>query len=286
MKQPINLNWESRLRDKKVTEMQPIEKTIERQEIEIINDSINKKSGSTSKPKRKLGLSMIEILKFYNRKNLAKVLKRMVLLPKTNFINYEEATINIVSKRLLNKIGLEIDEESLIVIVIVMRAKAKTLEKQKLYLKYLDKLAEVLISNTRAKILVSDEEVEFDNENKDTFDEFDYEEKEEPGEPKGLFTENWPIMYKENPALYLTNIKEVPSQGREKEKKHFKKKLQELLNNKFRTTAVEKVEQAQKLAKKRHDRQLRIMENLEKGNSVLVYKASQATSRSNKLDPK
>ncbi|CAG8436786.1 1551_t:CDS:1, partial [Scutellospora calospora] len=53
-----------------------------------------------------------------------------------------------------------------------------------------------------------------------------------------------------------------------------------------RATTVERVKKVQKITKERYDRQLRVFENLDKGDSVLVYKASQATSKSNKLDSK
>ncbi|CAG8486230.1 610_t:CDS:2, partial [Scutellospora calospora] len=334
---------ENRLYDKKVTRIQLIEKTTKRQEIEINSDSVNKNTGTASKPKRKLKSSIVDTLKLYN---IADDILSLPTSATTNFNNFEKnhritaarcyvrihnnlltavlnsgAAKSIVSKRLLDKIGLEIDKKFTTVTVIVMRAKAKILEKvkntkiviqgitipttlQKLYLKYLDKSAEVPISNTGTKILIPNNEDEFDSKSRDTFDEFDYEEEEEPSELEGLFIKTWLITYEENSALYLTNIEEVPSKDKEDDKKSFKEKLRELLNNKVLSmiqkekvkdlfnrekdlaTVVERVEQAQRIVKKRYDQQLRVIENLKKGDPVLVYKASQATSKSNKLNSK
>ncbi|CAG8697065.1 2782_t:CDS:2, partial [Cetraspora pellucida] len=242
----------SRLRDKKVTGTQPIEKTTERQEIEINSNSINKKSGSTSKSKRKLGPSMIETLKPYNitndilslptsatvgqilqysnqRRNLAKILKRTVLLSETNFVNYEEghrmtaakccvkihnnpltavldseAVISIVSKRLLDKIGLEIDEEFSTVIVMVTGAKAKTGKVKNAKL-----VIQGITIPTTLQVLESPEETL-------------------------LLGTDW--FQKVNARIHFDEqklyLKYLDNQGREKEEKPFEEKLQELLDNK------------------------------------------------------
>ncbi|CAG8797873.1 4831_t:CDS:1, partial [Gigaspora margarita] len=50
--------------------------------------------------------------------------------------------------------------------------------------------------------------------------------------------------------------------------------------------AVERVENAQKSAKIWYNRQLRPLDDLKKGDKVLVYKASQEYSKSYKLYPK
>ncbi|CAG8799163.1 28995_t:CDS:2, partial [Gigaspora margarita] len=198
----------------------------------------------------------------------------------------------------------------------------------------------------------NEEEEDFNSEGEDTFDEFDYEEEKELDEVEGCFIEEY---HEEYPALFLTNIEEVPMKEQEKKnsveskikqviknddltlnqdqqdaycakiklnswvalpgcsgrKTHIKKKfffvvnqLQKIVTEigndnetKFkileiiilpqsRAAAVERVKTAQKSAKVRYDQQLRSLDDLQKGNKVLVYKASQEHSKSYKLYPK
>ncbi|CAG8733082.1 18318_t:CDS:2, partial [Dentiscutata erythropus] len=53
-----------------------------------------------------------------------------------------------------------------------------------------------------------------------------------------------------------------------------------------RNDTVKRIEKAQESAKRRHDNDLSTIEELKKGDFVLVYKASQQHSKSHKLHPK
>ncbi|CAG8822167.1 24833_t:CDS:2, partial [Gigaspora margarita] len=71
------------------------------------------------------------------------------------------------------------------------------------------------------------EEEEYNSEGGDTFDEFNYEEDEKIEEVEGCFIKEY---YNENPALFLTNIIEVPIE--EKEKKNLVElKIQKIIKN-------------------------------------------------------
>ncbi|CAG8793876.1 24733_t:CDS:2 [Gigaspora margarita] len=58
------------------------------------------------------------------------------------------------------------------------------------------------------------EENGVESEGSDTFNEFKYKEDNEAEEVKGYFVE-WSLAEKENPALYLTNIEEIPIRDKE-----------------------------------------------------------------------
>ncbi|CAG8785644.1 23691_t:CDS:1, partial [Dentiscutata erythropus] len=53
-----------------------------------------------------------------------------------------------------------------------------------------------------------------------------------------------------------------------------------------KNNAVRRIERAQESAKRRHDNDLPTIEELKRGDFVLVYKVSQQYSKSHKLHPK
>ncbi|CAG8617788.1 5775_t:CDS:2, partial [Cetraspora pellucida] len=134
------------------------------------------------------------------------------------------AAVSIISKKLLDKIGLKINDEAVTIVVMAMGAKAKILEKVK------GKVAEVLISNTGIKNLATLQEDGCDSEGSDTFNEFDYEEEEEIWEVEGCFLEEWPASYEENSVLYLTNIEEMLVQDNSNELKTLEEQILESIN--------------------------------------------------------
>ncbi|CAG8738375.1 38825_t:CDS:2, partial [Gigaspora margarita] len=90
-------------------------------------------------------------------------------------------------------------------------------------------LVEIPISNTGVESLKPyKEEEDYNSESGDTFDEFDYEKKEEVDEVEDRFIEEY---QEENPALFLTNVIEVPIEEHEEENSVESKIQQTIKNN-------------------------------------------------------
>ncbi|CAG8510750.1 31934_t:CDS:2 [Gigaspora margarita] len=219
--------WEGKLR-KESTSVQdptPLNKTKGKRRLSKI-DSLNPYNVADDILALPTSATVGQNLQYPNqRRNLAKILKCPVNLKETNFLYPEEqrcttaarcyirirnspvlavldsgAVISIISKCLLDKLGLNINDKPITVEVVVpttlyvieslddtllletewfQKTKARIhFDEQKLYLKYADRLAEIKISNSGNEDLKPRKDEDNYSEDRDTFDEFDYEEKE------------------------------------------------------------------------------------------------------------
>ncbi|CAG8811164.1 37163_t:CDS:2, partial [Gigaspora margarita] len=200
-KRPVDLNWDMRLRGRKVTKVQHPETNETRQEMDSTQSLDLERIPRAYKPRRKQEPSVVDTLSLHD------VAKDILSLPATateaNLLNYEEKHYTMVARCLVKIQG-------------------------NLMLAYANKSVEVPISNTRIESLkLYKKEEDYNSEGGDTFDEFDYEKEKEINEVTDHFIEEY---QEENSALFLTNVVEVPIEENKK-KNSVESKIKQVVKN-------------------------------------------------------